>query len=134
MLGWPLGGEAARLAPIRVWVRIGLVLLVVVAFAALVSVVGAGLMAAPKGDVVAGRKVFVASCGGCHTLKAAGTKAKALGLNFDRRREPFARVFRVLVEGQGDMMAFTDRLTFKQLRDVAAFVDASTRLNPSGSY
>ena len=54
--------------------------------------------------------------------------------SFDSRREPFARVFQVLVEGKGDMLPFTDRLTFKQLRDVAAFLADATKQNPPGNY
>jgi mono/diheme cytochrome c family protein len=92
--------------------------------------------AAPKGNAVAGKKIFKAECGSCHTLKAAGTIAKAkLGaVNFDRKKETFTRVFRVLVEGEGSMLSYTDRLTFKQLRDVATFVAASTKRNPSTGY
>jgi mono/diheme cytochrome c family protein len=51
-------------------------------------------------------------------------------VNFDRRRESFAHAFRALAEGQGEMPSFTGRLTFKQIKDVAAFVDAATKTNP----
>lgn len=124
------------MAAIFARVRIGLALIVVAVFVSVVEVADGGVGVAPRGDVVAGRKVFRAECGVCHTLKAAGVVAKvrSRGVNFDRRRESFARVFRVLVEGEGDMSPFTDRLTFKQLRDVAAFVADSTRGNPSVGY
>ena len=129
-------GEAGTLAAIGVRSRIGLVLVVIAVFVSVVAAAGARSVAAPKGDVVAGKRLFKGYCGLCHTLKAAGTvaKAKSRAVSFDRRRERFARVFQVLVEGEGEMLPFTDRLTFKQLKDVAAFVDGSTRRNPAVGY
>ena len=86
--------------------------------------------------MIAGKTLFKANCSGCHTLKAAGTVAKRAtrGLNFDTKRETFTKVFQVLAQGSGDMPPFTDKLSFKQLRDIAAFVAVSTKSNPASSY
>jgi hypothetical protein len=69
-------------------------------------------------------------------FNVAGTSArgKGSGASFERRRETFARVFQALVQGNVDMQPLTDRLTFKQLRDIAAFLDVSTKFDPSSSY
>jgi mono/diheme cytochrome c family protein len=108
----------------------------IAALAGPASVASAAPGAQPKGDVVAGKKLFKSSCGPCHTFKVAGTvaRAKGRGPSFDSRRESFTRVFRVLVEGQGDMLPFSDRLAFQQLRDVAAFLADATKSNPLATY
>ena len=113
-------------------VRIASFLAVDALFALPVSLASAHQAAAPQGDVVAGKKLYKANCGSCHTLKAAGTVARksTRGVSFDTKRETFNKVFKVLVQGEGDMLPFTDRLTFKQLKDVAAFVDVSTKRQP----
>jgi mono/diheme cytochrome c family protein len=97
--------------------------------------VPAAAASTPKGNVVAGKKIFVASCGTCHTLKAAGTVAKS------RRRGPsfvfrltFAKVFRQLFEGGDTMPSFADKLTSTQIRDVAAFVEQATKTYPKSGY
>ena len=55
-------------------------------------------------------------------------------MSFDTKRETFNKVFQVLAQGSGDMPPFTEKLSFKQLRDVAAFVDVSTKGLPASSY
>ena len=42
-------------------------------------------------------------------------------MSFDTKRETFNKVFKVLVQGEGDMLPFTDRLTFKQLKRCRRF-------------
>jgi mono/diheme cytochrome c family protein len=121
---------------IRWRILIGCFVAAIASFAAVAPVAGARAGAAPKGDVALGKRLFKTNCGACHSSKAAGTvaKGKHTGPSFDTRRESFARTFRVLVEGQGEMLAFTDRLTFAQLRDVAAFLELATKRNPSSRY
>jgi len=111
-----------------------LVLLAVLLAAA--PVAAASPSSAPKGNVVAGKKVFVASCGSCHTLKAAGTvaRSKKRGPSLDRYRLTFNAVFRRLFEGGDTMPAFADKLTSTQLRDVAAFVEQATKAYPKSGY
>ena len=108
----------------------------IAALAGPASIANAGARAQPKGNIAAGKKLYKTSCGPCHTLKVAGTfaRAKGRGPSFDSRRESFTRVFRVLVEGQGDMAPFSDRLSFQQLRDVAAFLADATKSNPLVTY
>ena len=66
--------------------------------------------------------------------RTSASRSLAPGPSFDSRRESFTRVFRVLVEGQGDMAPFSDRLSFQQLRDVAAFLADATKSNPLVTY
>jgi len=111
-----------------------LALLAVVLAAA--PVAAARPSAAPKGDVVAGKKGFVASCGNCHTLKAAGTVARSRkrGRSLDGYRLTFNAVFRRLFEGGDTMPAFADTLTATQLRAVSAFVEQATKAYPKSGY
>ena len=79
-----------------------------------------------QGDPVAGKAVFAsAGCGGCHTLKAAGSSG-AVGPNLDSLKPDYDRVVHQVENGGGTMPAFKDQLTHKQIDDVAAYVYAST--------
>ena len=111
-------------------------ILAAVALLTAVPVAAAQPAAAPKGNVVAGKKVFVASCGSCHTLKAAATvaRSKRRGPSLDRYRLSFSKVFRQLFEGGDTMPAFADKLTATQLRDVAAFVEQATKTYAKSGY
>ena len=62
-----------------------------------VGAAGCGLKE-DNGDVVAGKRAFVQSCGGCHTLARAGTQGVA-GPNLD---EAFRRAVAVPKRGLGD--------------------------------
>lgn len=81
---------------------------------------------AVRGDPVAGATVFVrAGCGRCHTLAVAGARGTA-GPNLDRhasrhrhRLDDFITIVR---DGRGAMPPMKDRLTPKEIRDVATFV------------
>jgi mono/diheme cytochrome c family protein len=82
--------------------------------------------AAPQGDPVAGKKVFAdSSCGGCHTLKAAGSSGN-VGPNLDDKKPSFSKIVSQVERGGGPMPAFKGQLSDKQIQDVAAFVYAST--------
>jgi len=81
---------------------------------------------ATQGDPVAGKAVFAsAGCGGCHTLKAAGSSG-AVGPNLDSLKPDYDKVVHQVENGGGVMPAFKDQLTQKQIDDVAAYVYAST--------
>jgi mono/diheme cytochrome c family protein len=79
-----------------------------------------------QGDPAAGKTVFAkAGCGACHTLKAAGSSG-TVGPNLDQLKPPFDRVVHQVEVGGGPMPAFKGVLSPKEIRDVAAFVVAST--------
>jgi mono/diheme cytochrome c family protein len=81
---------------------------------------------AVKGDPVAGKAVFTsAGCSGCHTLKAAGATG-TVGPNLDQVKPSYDKVVHQVEVGGGAMPPFKGTLTPKQIRDVAAFVVAST--------
>jgi mono/diheme cytochrome c family protein len=82
--------------------------------------------AGPQGDPVAGKVVFAsAGCGGCHTLKAAGSKGN-VGPNLDDLKPSAAIVAHQVEVGGGPMPSFKGTLSPKQIQDVAAFVATST--------
>lgn len=82
--------------------------------------------AGQQGDPEAGAAVFgEAGCGGCHTLEAAGSTG-TVGPNLDESQPEFSLVVDRVTNGQGAMPAFGDRLDDEQIRNVAAYVVAST--------
>lgn len=79
------------------------------------------------GDAAAGKAVFVsAGCGGCHTLKAAGSTG-AVGPNLDAAKPPASLVVDRVTHGKGVMPSFSGQLDEQQIQDVAAYVVASTQ-------
>ena len=89
--------------------------------------------AAPEpssGSVAAGKTVFVANCGTCHTLAAAGTVG-TIGPNLDAEKLSQAAIVSTVKNGKsgriGVMPTFGGTLTAQQIDDVAAFVVASRR-------
>jgi mono/diheme cytochrome c family protein len=77
------------------------------------------------GNPILGKKVWVASkCGGCHTLKAAGS-AGTIGPDFDYLKPSQADVAGT-VESGGDVMPAFPNLSTKQVNDLAAYVYTST--------
>jgi cbb3-type cytochrome c oxidase subunit III len=68
-----------------------------------------------------GRDIFIAKCGGCHTLNAAGTTGTA-GPNLDQLKPPFDRAKQQVINGGGIMPAFKDTLTAAQIDAVARYV------------
>jgi len=80
-----------------------------------------------KGDPAAGEAVFAsAGCGGCHTLKAAGSTG-AVGPNLDQAKPAAALVVERVTNGKSPMPSFADQLDQKQIEDVAAYVVQSTQ-------
>ena len=78
-----------------------------------------------EGDAEAGKAVFdEAGCGGCHTLEAAGSNG-ATAPNLDDVQPSFDTVVSQVTNGGGGMPAFGDKLSEKQIQDVAAFVSES---------
>jgi cytochrome c6 len=78
-----------------------------------------------KGNPVAGKAVFAsAGCTACHTLKAANASG-TVGPNLDDVKPPDALVVDRVTNGKGVMPSFKDRLSPKQIADVAAFVSQS---------
>ena len=88
-----------------------------------------GSAMATPGDAKAGKTVFIANCGVCHTLKAAKTHG-TIGPNLDKTKLPYATVKSIVTKGKtgkaGTMPPFKSTLSAKQIQDVAAFVYAST--------
>jgi cytochrome c6 len=88
--------------------------------------------AAPKpagpGNAAAGKSVFVANCGTCHTLTKAGTHG-TIGPSLDGKKLAHAAIVKIVKTGKsgpaGAMPPFGGTLTATQIDDVAAFVVAS---------
>jgi mono/diheme cytochrome c family protein len=83
--------------------------------------------AAPSanGDAAAGKTVFAsAGCGGCHTLKAAGSSGN-VGPNLDSLKPSQETVAHQVTVGGGGMPAFKGQLSDKQIQDVAAYVSSA---------
>jgi mono/diheme cytochrome c family protein len=84
------------------------------------------------GDPVAGKQVFAsAGCGGCHTLKDAGSTG-TVGPNLDQLQPPLSKVVPQVINGGGAMPPFKGTLSKKQIADVAAYVVKATGGNPNG--
>lgn len=89
------------------------------------------LTAPPKpatpGNAALGKSVFVANCGTCHVLKAAGTRG-TIGPNLDTKPLTYAALAKVITDGKSGtaMAAFKSTLTQAQIENVSAFVYAST--------
>jgi cytochrome c6 len=85
-----------------------------------------------NGDATAGKQVFAsASCGGCHTLKDAGSTG-TVGPNLDQLKPPLSKVITQVINGGAVMPPFKGRLTAKQIADVSAYVVKATGGNPTG--
>jgi mono/diheme cytochrome c family protein len=83
--------------------------------------------AGPKGDPAAGKKVFEsAGCGGCHTLKDAGSTGN-VGPNLDQAKPPLDLIIDRVTNGKSPMPSFKGQLTNKQIADVAAYVFQATQ-------
>ena len=81
--------------------------------------------AAPKGDPVAGKEIFLgpSGCTGCHTLADAGSSGN-VGPNLDDAQPSFDLAFDRVTNGQGGMPSFGTSLTDQQRADVAAYVSS----------
>jgi mono/diheme cytochrome c family protein len=79
-----------------------------------------------EGDAANGEKVFAsAGCGGCHTLKAAGSSGN-VGPNLDDAKPDVALVLDRVTNGQGVMPSFKGQLSEQEIADVAQYVVEST--------
>ncbi|HEY7076684.1 MAG TPA: c-type cytochrome [Solirubrobacteraceae bacterium] len=111
---------------------------VVAAFAVLVLLVGPQLIGAQKstaaggggggatgGAPPSGAQVFSsAGCGGCHTLKAAGSNGTT-GPDLDAAKPAAAAVAAIVRSGAGIMPSFSGRLSDAQIQAVAQYVSGS---------
>ena len=79
---------------------------------------------AAGGDAAAGKVVFTANCGGCHTLADAGTSG-AVGPNLDDAKPDVALVTARVTNGQGAMPPFKDSLSEADIANVAAYVSSA---------
>jgi mono/diheme cytochrome c family protein len=97
-------------------------LLVALCLACVPLAFAAGPPSAP-GNAVAGKHVFIAFCGKCHTMRAAGSSG-TLGPSLDVDRVSYARVITAIEEGVGGIQAeyVLRSLTFADIYDVAKFV------------
>jgi cytochrome c6 len=80
----------------------------------------------PSGGSAApnGKQVFLsAGCGGCHTLKDAGSSGNA-GPNLDQLKPSTARVAHQVEVGGGPMPAFKGQLSDAQIQAVAKYVSS----------
>ena len=90
------------------------------------------------GNPAKGKVVFLANCGACHTLKAAGALGN-IGPNLDKTKLTQATIVKAVTNGGStvmtkaaaakfttQMVAYKGVLTGAQINDVAAFVYAST--------
>jgi cytochrome c6 len=79
-----------------------------------------------EGDPAAGKEVFTANCGSCHTLADAGTTG-SVGPNLDESQPAVELAVDRVTNGQGVMPPFADTLSEQQIQDVAAYVSTATR-------
>ena len=75
------------------------------------------------GGTAAGKSIFTANCGTCHTLKDAGTNGK-VGPNLDQLKPAKERVARQVTNGGAIMPPFKDKLSAAQIQAVAAYVSS----------
>src|SRR5262249_50080321 len=74
-----------------------------------------------KGDATAGKTVFQsAGCGGCHTLKDAGTNG-TVGPNLDDVKPSFQLAVERVTLGKSPMPSFKGQLKDQQIADVAQY-------------
>jgi cytochrome c5 len=73
------------------------------------------------GDLAAGEEIFVANCGSCHTLTAAGTTG-TVGPNLDDTSFDQGAVEEQVLQGGGGMPAFEGQLSEEEIQNVATFV------------
>ena len=77
---------------------------------------------AAEGDAAAGKAVFAkGGCGGCHTYAPANATG-TVGPNLDESDVDFDAAVKQIENGGGGMPAFKDKLSDKEIADVAAFV------------
>lgn len=82
--------------------------------------------AAPTGDPVAGKAIFLGAsgCTGCHTLADAGSTG-TVGPNLDQAKPPFDKVVTQVTNGGGAMPPFKGTLDPAQIAAVAEYVSGA---------
>jgi cbb3-type cytochrome c oxidase subunit III len=84
----------------------------------------AGLQGFAEAQAVSGtngKQIFITKCGGCHTLKDAGTTGTQ-GPNLDFLKPPFQRAKNQVINGGAIMPAFKGILNDAQINAVAKYV------------
>jgi cytochrome c551 len=76
-------------------------------------------------EAAAGREIFVANCGSCHTLSDAGTSG-AVGPSLDGIGVDAAAVETQVRNGGGGMPAFEGQLTDEEITAVSSYVAESS--------
>jgi mono/diheme cytochrome c family protein len=76
-----------------------------------------------------GKILFIAACGSCHTLQAAGTHGRTGG-NLAEEARPVAEVAARVRQGGAGMPAFGRTLTAGQIVAIARFVATATAAPP----
>jgi mono/diheme cytochrome c family protein len=80
----------------------------------------------PQGDATAGKTIFASqSCGGCHTLKDAGTSG-TVGPDLDQLAPALDAIQKQVTNGGGGMPPYKGTLSDQQIADVAQYVFDST--------
>lgn len=70
-----------------------------------------------------GAEIFkAASCGGCHTLAAAGGEGR-IGPNLDDEKPSASEAVEKVTNGDGSMPSFKNRLSTEQIQAVADYVE-----------
>ena len=82
---------------------------------------GATTGGSATGDAAAGKAVFTANCGACHTLADAGTSG-AVGPNLDQLKPDAAIVQKQVENGGAAMPAFKGTLSDADIANVSAYV------------
>lgn len=96
---------------------------------ALAALVGCGSAPTATGDKPGdGEAIFTQSCGGCHTLKSAGTNGTT-GPNLTNIGLTWGEVSKQVYSGGGGMPSFDGELTDKQITAVSKYVDANDGSN-----
>ena len=78
-----------------------------------------------KGDTKAGKTIFLANCGGCHTLADAGTTG-TLGPNLDSLKPDYQAATAQVTNGGASMPPFKGQLSTQEIANVAAYVVSAT--------
>ena len=84
----------------------------------------AGVPGKSGGPLTSGKDIFVANCGSCHTLAAAGTTG-TVGPNLDQLKPALARIQTQVINGGAIMPAFKGKLSPAQIKAVAMYVASS---------
>ncbi len=123
-----------RVLAITTWVVAGLAVLMLLIGPKVVAedepapAASAGESAGGDDDAASadGQALFVESCGGCHTLTAAGTSGLT-GPNLDGAALDANAVTAIVTEGSGAMPSFSTSLDQAEIAAVAEFVASASQ-------